>query len=211
MEIVWLGHSAVRLRSGDTTVITDPYADSLGVTMPRHRADIVTVSHHHPHHSQISAVDGEPRVLDGPGEFEVANCSISGMGTRRHSPDALRQINTVYTIRVEGLTVCHLGDLNDRLTPSQAQEINETDILFVPGGEGCTIGIEGAAELVNLIQPRIIVPIHYRTQGVSVELGPLDSFLSELGVTGVRARPRLVVTATSLPRELEVVALQAPV
>lgn len=211
MEIDWLGHSAVRIRSGNATVITDPYADSLGVTMPRHRANIVTVSHHHPHHSQISAVDGEPRVLDGPGEFEVANYSISGMGTRRDSPDAPRQINTVYTIRVEGLTVCHLGDLNHRLTPSQAQEINDTDILLVPGGEVCTIGIEGVAELVNLIQPRILVPIHYRTQGVAVELGPLDPLLSELGVTGVGAQRRLVVSATSLPRELEVVALEAPV
>ena len=154
MEIVWLGHSAVRLRSRGTTLITDPYGDSLGVKMPRQRADIVTVSHHHPHHSRTGAVDGRPRVLDGPGEFEVADYSISGMGTRRGSPDAPRQINTVYTIRVEDLTVCHLGDLNARLTPGQAQRINDADILFVPGGEGCTLGVEGVAELVNLVRPQ---------------------------------------------------------
>jgi L-ascorbate metabolism protein UlaG (beta-lactamase superfamily) len=211
MEIDWLGHSAVRIRSGDTTVITDPYADSLGMTMPRHKADIVTVSHDHPHHAQISAVDGAPRVLDGPGEFEVADFFISGMGTRRDSPDAPRQINTVYTLHAEGLTVCHLGDLNHRLTPGQAQEINETDVLLVPGGEVCTIGIERVAELVNLIHPRVMVPIHYKTQGVTVELGGLDPLLSELGVTGVGAQRRLVVSATTLPRELEVVALEAPV
>ena len=210
MEIVWLGHSAVRLRSRGTTLITDPYGDSLGVKMPRQRADIVTVSHHHPHHSQTGAVDGRPRVLDGPGEFEVADYSISGMGTRRGSPDAPRQINTVYTIRVEDLTVCHLGDLNARLTPGQAQRINDADILFVPGGEGCTLGVEGVAELVNLVRPRVVVPVHYRTPGLAVDLGPLEPLLSALGATGVEARRSLVATATSLPRELEVVALRPP-
>ena len=210
MEIVWLGHSAVRLRSRGTTLITDPYGESLGVKMPRQRADIVTVSHHHPHHSQTGAVDGRPRVLDGPGEFEVADYSISGMGTRRGSPDAPRQINTVYTIRVEDLTVCHLGDLNARLSPGQAQRINDADILFVPGGEGCTLDVEGVAELVNLVRPRVVVPVHYRTPGLAVELGPLEPLLSALGATGVEARRSLVATATSLPRELEVVALQPP-
>ena len=124
MEIVWLGHSAVRLRSGNVTLITDPYADSLGPSMARENADVVTVSHDHPHHSCSGAVAGDPRVLRGPGEYEVASFSISGMATRRGGQNAERQINTVFTMRAEGLTLCHLGDPESKAIPGPGEGID---------------------------------------------------------------------------------------
>ena len=211
MEIVWLGHSALRLRSDNVTLITDPYADSLGLSMARGKAEIVTVSHEHPHHSYCEAIQGDPRILSGPGNYEVASFNISGMGTRREVQEGQRQINTVFTIRAEGLTLCHLGDLSQSLSPAQVQELNQTDVLFVPAGATCTIGVDKVAELVNLIQPRIVVPIHYSIEGVAVELETLDGFLAEMGVSDVEVRPKLSVTASSLPRELLVVALQRAV
>ena len=192
-------------------MVTDPYADSLGLTMVREEADIVTVSHDHPHHSFRDAVEGSPTVLEGPGEYEVANFYVRGMGTRRGAEDGGRQINTVFTIQAEDLTLCHLGDLNQTLSPGQAEELNQTDVLFVPAGGTCTISPDRAAELVNLIRPRIVVPIHYRVEGLSVDLEPLDAFLGELGVSGIQAQPRLSVNATNLPRELLVVILQLTV
>ena len=183
----------------------------LGLTMVREEADIVTVSHDHPHHSFRDAVEGSPTVLEGPGEYEVANFYVRGMGTRRGAEDGGRQINTVFTIQAEDLTLCHLGDLNQTLSPGQAEELNQTDVLFVPAGGTCTISPDRAAELVNLIRPRIVVPIHYRVEGLSVDLEPLDAFLGELGVSGIQAQPRLSVNATNLPRELLVVILQLTV
>ena len=207
MEIVWLGHSALRVVSRGVTLITDPYSDSLGVSMGSVKADIVTVSNDHPHHSYSQAVEGAPRVLDGPGEYEITDFYITGMGTRREESEDSKLINTVFTIVAEGLTLCHLGDLSQRLSPGQAEELNQTDILFVPAGGSCTVGTSEVTELVNLIRPRIVVPIHYWLQGYRVELDPLDKFLTEMGVAEIAPQARLNVNATNLPRDQQVVVL----
>jgi L-ascorbate metabolism protein UlaG (beta-lactamase superfamily) len=208
MEIAWLGHSSLRFRSNDVTLITDPYADSIGYSMGRPKGDIVTVSNDHPHHSNVDAVEGSPRVVQGPGEYEIANFYISGIGTRGGGLEGERRINTVFTIRVEDLTLCHLGDLNQTLSPRQVQELNPTDVLFVPAGGSCTISAARVAELVNLIGPRLVVPVHYSTEGIKVQLEPLDGFLAEMGVSALAPQATLNVTSTNLPRELRVVVLQ---
>ena len=208
MEITWLGHSSLRLRSKGITLITDPYPDSVGFSMGRPEADVVTISNRHPHHSHCDGIEGHPRVLDGPGEYEIADLYISGTGTNLGEHDGERQVNTVFTIRVEGLTLCHLGDLNQKLSPVQAEELNQTDILFVPAGGVCTISAADAAQLVNVIGPRVVVPLHYWSEGTKVELGPLDPFLSEMGMAEIQPQARLSVTSSNLPRELSVVVLQ---
>ena len=210
MEITWLGHSALRVSSANITLITDPYADSVGFEMPHQNAQIVTISNEHPHHCHVAAVNGAPRVLRGPGEYEVANFYISGIGTSLDPGDgeSERRINTVFIIRSEGLRLCHLGDFNETLSPRLTEELNELDILVVPAGGHCTISSLKAAELVNLVRPRIVVPIHYRTKGLKVELECLEAFLEELGAPEVAAQPRLTVTASNLPRETRVNVLQ---
>ena len=208
MEIEWLGHSTVLLRSNDVSLITDPYPDSLGQSMDGPSANIVTISNDHPHHSNSEAVEGAPRVLRGPGEYEIASFYISGMATRRSEHEGERQINTVFTMRAEGLTLCHMGDIERMVSPAQVQELNQTDVLFVPAGGTCTIGPDQAAELVNLIGARIVVPLHYRSQETTVELGLLEAFLTEMGVSDVEPQRGLIVSATSLPREPQVVVLQ---
>ena len=119
-----------------------------------------------------------------------------------------RLINTVFTIRAEGLVLCHLGDLNQKLSPRQVQMLRGTDVLFAPAGGGCTISTSEVAELVNTVNPRIVVPVHYKDERVKVELGSLEVFLSELGISGVEPQAKLQVTETNLPRELQVAALQ---
>ncbi len=209
MEIVWLGHSAVRIRSNEVTLVTDPYADSLGIFMGRPSANIVTISHDHPHHACLEAVDGTPRVLRGPGEYEVADFYIRGFGTRRGGTDGDRQVNTVYTIQAEGLVLCHLGDLNQTLSPRQLEEIGHADILLVPAGGVCTIAPASVAELVNLISPSVVIPLHYWTEGASVQLGHLDAFLKAMSVPVAAPQPRLSVTSASMPRgETRVVVLE---
>ena len=211
MDIVWLGHSCLRLRSLRTTLITDPYGEAIGLALPRQKADIVTISHDHPHHSSPDALEGRPRVLRGPGEYEIADFYITGMGTRRlnlEGDDRGSQVNTIYLMRVEGLTLCHLGDLNETLPPAKVQELNDTDVLFVPAGGVCTISVAKAAELVNRISPKIVVPLHYRADGADTGLEPLQPFLSEMGLSEVEPRGKLDVTSSNLPRELQVWVLQ---
>ena len=208
MEIVWLGHSSLRLQSRGVTLITDPYADSVGLSIGNPKADIVTISNGHPHHSASDAVDGSPRVLKGPGSYEVGHYYITGTGTARGGSEGDREVNTVFTIRAEGLNICHLGDLSRRLSPGQVAELNQPDILCVPAGGMCTISVSDLAELVNLIGPRIVIPLHYWVDGLNVELDPLDRILGEMGVADVTPQARLNVTSSNLPRELSVVVLQ---
>jgi L-ascorbate metabolism protein UlaG (beta-lactamase superfamily) len=207
MEITWLGHSSLMLRTGGATLVTDPFAPSVGFAMRRDEADIVTISNDHPHHSHRAALDGEPRFIDGPGEYEISNFYITGMGTRLSADASERRTNTIYTFQTEELTLCHLGDLGGMPTPAQVRTLNRTEVLFVPAGGVCTIGANRVARLVSAIEPRIVVPVHYRTDGVDVELDGLEELLAELGVPEVEPRPRLSVTSRSLPRDLEVVVL----
>lgn len=207
MEILWLGHSCIQIRCHGVTLITDPYDESLGLSMGRPSANIVTVSHSHPHHSHLDGIDGHPRVLRGPGEYEIGEFYVTGMGTEHSHHEGERQVNTVFAIHAEGLTLCHLGDLDRMLSPGQIEELGRTDILFVPAGGVCTIATSSAAELVNLVDPRIVIPLHYRTEAVKVELQPLDAFLGDMGVTEPVRTSRIDVTASNLPQDLRVVAL----
>ena len=206
MEITWLGHSSIKIQSGDATLVTDPYDNSIGMSMSRTSAEIVTVSHDHPNHSSVNKVSGSPRVLTGPGEYEIGSFYIRGLGTRRStSDDGPRQVNTIYSIRAEGLSVCHLGDLNESLPPRISDELSKTDILIVPAGGVCTLGVDRAVALVNLIGPRMVIPVHYGSDDSRVELGPLNAFLDEIGATEASPVNRLTITTTNLPRELRVV------
>ena len=209
MEIAWLGHSSIRLKGVDVSLITDPFPASLGITMAQEKADIVTVSNSHPNHSNAEGVGGDPRVIDGPGEFEIGGYYITGTATAsRGSEQEASVVNTIFTIRAEGVTLCHLGDLSQPLSPGQTQQLNDTDVLIVPAGGGCTLEPSAAANLVNAISPRIVIPVHYATEEVSADLQSVDVFLGQIGVSEVAPQPRLNVTATNLPKEQRVVVLQ---
>jgi L-ascorbate metabolism protein UlaG (beta-lactamase superfamily) len=208
MEIVWLGHSSLRLQSGGVTLVTDPFDGSMGISMSNTKADIVTISHDHPHHSHVAAVSGNPRVINGPGEYEIGSFYIRGVGTRRNSAEEARKLNTLYTIRVEGLTITHLGDLNQALSARQTEDLSKTDVLIVPAGGVCTIGVDRIAALVNVINARIVIPIHYKTDETNVELNGIDPFIREIGAENVSPVARVNVTATSLPRDTQTVILR---
>lgn len=228
MDITWLGHSAVRIRSSQVVLVTDPYDETIGSAMPTVKADIVSVSHDHPHHAYIQAVEGDPRVLSGPGEYEIGSFFINGMGTPRHpkppsreaesesdeegnEPERQewdRQINTVFTFRGEGLTICHLGAIGQALSPRLSEELSGVDVLIIPVGGHSTIDVDKAAQVVSAIGPKLVVPVHYRVDGIDDELEPVERFLREVGATEVAPQPRLSVTATNLPRDMTVVVLK---
>ena len=137
MEITWLGHSCIKIQSRGITLITDPYPASIGISMGKPNANIVTVSNEDTNHSYVNGITGNPKVLSGPGEYEIENYYISGLGTDRYEFEGDTRINTVFSYRVEGITLCHLGDIGKPLLPRDIERLRQSDILFVPVGGGC--------------------------------------------------------------------------
>lgn len=208
MDITWLGHSSVKIQTSKTILVTDPYPDSIGLTMSHGDADIITMSNNHPNHSHRNVSHGNPKLIVGPGEYEIGEFYITGMATELNTEGTDRRVNTVFSYQAESLTLCHLGDLSQSPSSTDLRTLGNTDVLFVPAGGNCTIEVEPLADLVNKIQPRIVVPIHYRIDGLAVELNPVEKFLSSLGVSETKSQTKLNVTATNLPLDLRVVLLE---
>ena len=210
MEIAWYGHACFRLHErGGPTIVTDPYDNSIGYTLPRLRADIVTVSHDHGDHNNVSALRGAPKVLTSPGEYEVQGVFISGIPTfhdRQQGKERGR--NTVFLFDFDGLTVCHLGDLGHVLSQSQAEALGDVDVLLIPVGGVYTISGARAAEVVSQLEPQVVVPMHYKTDLLNVRLGAVRPFLKEMGAENAAPTESLALTRTSLPQEAEVVLLE---
>ncbi|MBI4494418.1 MAG: MBL fold metallo-hydrolase [Chloroflexi bacterium] len=211
MDIVWHGHSCFRLRGKDAAIATDPYDQSLGYPPLRLSAEVVTVSHQDPHHSYLAAVAGQPTLIDGPGEYEVASTFITGVATYRDKEKGRQSgRNTAYLIELDELVICHLGDLGHLLSADQIEALKDPDVLLIPVGGHCTISGAEAAEIVSQLEPKIVVPMHYQTGKVQVPLDPVDKFCKEMGVDSLAPQSKLAVTRSSLPEETTIVLLVPP-
>lgn len=209
MDIVWLGHSCFRLKSREGSVIVDPYHEDLGFGLGKLKADVVLVTHDHAGHNNPKAVSDFRKVVTGPGEYEIRDIMIQGIRTYHDDQKgALRGKNTTYLIRMDGVVVCHLGDLGHMLSSSQVDEMDEVDVLLVPVGGESTIGSGEAAEIVSSIDPRIVIPMHYQVDGIRPDLDTLDRFLREMGASGAQAVARLVVNRSNVPEDTRVVTLE---
>ena len=209
MEIHWLGHSCFRLRGRELTVVTDPFPPELGYPLGRVEANLVTVSHDEPNHNAASHVEGGPRVVTGPGEYEFAGMMVTGVATPRpagQSREAPR--NTAYVVELDDVTVCHLGDVAAPLGSDQLAVVRSADVLLLPVGGHCTIDATQAAEMVAQVEPKLVIPMHYRTPAVNLELDPVDRFCRELGVAELMPQARLSLTRSSVPDQLTVVLLE---
>lgn len=214
MDITWYGLSCFRIREGGVTVICDPYDKSVGLTLPRIRADVVTVSHERPGHNSVERVAGEPKVLRGPGEYEVKNVFFTGLTTyhRRHDA-ALSERNVIFFMEFGDLTVGHLGDLGEVPSQSEIEELNlgEVDVMMVPVGGGDILDPTRAVEVIGMFEPRIVIPMHFQQTGLAApwvaSLEPVDKFLRELGVSAPEPESMLKISKSSLPDETQVALL----
>lgn len=210
MEILWYGLSCFRLAErGLASIITDPYSPGLGLAPLRLKADIVTISHDAAGHNYHKAVKGARRIIDHPGEYEIGGVFITGI------PMEAKEVkrggvssNTLYVFEFDGLTVAHLGGLS--FVPSQAQieDLGPVDIALVPVGGGGALAPSQAAEVISLIEPSIVVPMHYKIGEESIKVVALSRFLSEMGITSSEALPSLKASKSSLSEETQVVVLQ---
>lgn len=214
MDITWYGLSCFRIREGGVTVICDPYDRSVGPVLPKMRADIVTVSHDRPGHNAVDRVLGEPKVLTGPGEYEVKNVFITGLTTyHRRSDKHPLERNVAFFFEFGDLTVGHLGDIGEVPAQSEIEELNigEVDVLMVPVGGGETLDPARAVELVGLLEPRLVIPMHYRHPGLNESLlrtlEEVDKFLKEFGAASIEPIETLKLTKSALPEETQIVLL----
>lgn len=208
MEIQWLGHSCFRLRSATSTLITDPFSSTLGITLTGIQAEVVTISHPHPHHSNLEGIEGDPYVIDSPGEYDVKGIYVHGIATTLSEEAGEGGRNVIYRIEMDGVTLGHLGDLGQPLPSRQAEELSGVDVLFLPSGGGCTVTPVQAAQLVNIIEPRLVIPMHYQSPELTFSLSPIEEILRELSVQEVVPQARISVTPTNLPPERRVVLME---
>jgi L-ascorbate metabolism protein UlaG (beta-lactamase superfamily) len=210
MDIDWFGHSCFRLREGGVTAVTDPYDKSIGYSLPRLRADIVTISHDAPGHAAAAAVKGEPKVLNRPGEYEIKGTFITGIQTWRGAgaKGEAKEENIVFVFEFGTLTACHLGDLAKVFTQAQVEALPSIDVLMVPVGGRGALDADKAAEVISLLEPRIVIPMHYATPYLNLKLDPLSKFLKEMGVTEHAPQESLRVSRAELPEETQVVVLE---
>ena len=204
MEITWYGLSCFRITERQhATVLTDPFDPKLGLPMSKLKADIVTQSHDAPGHNNLDLVSGYQQVLTGPGEYEIGNVFVKAVASR--SAESKR--NIFYLFDFKGLTVAHPGDLIKFPSQSQVEALGEVNILLLPVGGGNSLGAGQAAELVYLIEPNIVIPMHFKTEGLKLELLGVERFLQEIGVSDIEPLSSLRVSNGSLPEETQIVLL----
>ncbi len=206
MEITWLGRACFRIRAKEATVVTDPYDNkTTGYTLGRPTADIVTVSHSDPAHSNVEGVGGTPRAIEGPGEFEIAGASIIGVTTYRGAEKTIESgRNVAFVIELEDLRVGHLGGIGHVPTSDQVEEMGALDILLVPVGGDDSLAATEAAETVSLLEPKLVIPMNYKTDIERAKLDPVDRFLKEMGAKSPEHHAKVTVTRSSLPEEMQI-------
>jgi len=211
MEITWYGHSCFRLTErGMASVVTDPYDNTtIGYETLKLKADIVTVSHDAPGHNFTKAVKGSSHVITGPGEFEIGGVFITAVQTNGHDKKDNGELrNTLYVFDYDGITIAHLGDLKRVPTQTQVEALGQVNVALVPVGGGGGLNAAKAAEVISLLEPNIVIPMHYATKDVKLSLDSLDKFLKEMGLSASTPETSLKVTRTGLPEETHVVVLE---
>lgn len=180
MKIRYLGHSSFLLtESTGTAIVCDPYGDAVGFSMPAVSADAVTVSHHHFDHDNVKAVGGNPVILDREQGYELPGVLINAVKSFHDDRQgALRGENVIFKFRMDGLDVCHLGDLGEECSSELIEAILPVNILLIPVGGNYTIDAAMAKEYVDRIMPDVVIPMHYRVKGCEVDIDKVDEFIS---------------------------------
>lgn len=216
MEIKYLGQSSFRMKGKNMSVVVDPFnPEMVGLSYPKVSAEIVTVSHDHADHNDISRVlagEREPFVINRPGEYEVGGVGVIGMRTWHDgNKGEERGENIVYTFQIDGVIICHLGDLGHPLEEKQVENIGAIDVLLVPVGGEFTIGPTQAKEVIDSLSPSIVVPMHYKLPGMTSQfdkLATVEEFFEKSGLVKAREEDRLSVNKLSLPEDTEIVVLR---
>jgi L-ascorbate metabolism protein UlaG (beta-lactamase superfamily) len=212
MKLKWLGHSCFLITSETgLRIITDPYPQGSGLNYSpiNEAADIVTVSHDHFDHNNISAVSGKPEVITGNGVKNVKGIQFKGIATHHdESQGKERGTNTIFCFSVDGIKLCHLGDLGHRLSKEQIAEIGALDILFIPIGGVFTIDAKMASTVSDDLKPKVVIPMHCKTHKCDWPLNTIEDFLAGKKNVKKLNSSETEFKAGKLPEATEIMVLQ---
>jgi L-ascorbate metabolism protein UlaG (beta-lactamase superfamily) len=218
-EIVWLGHQCFRIKGKDVTILTDPFDKSLGYELPRTmKADAITISNNtDPHLNNAAAVKVEPApyIMERPGEYEVKGAFFVAISSYRDNQQGKKRgQNNIYVMTVDDLTICHLGDLGHELNEAQNEAIGDVDILLVPIGGNGGLDATAATTIISQIEPRIVIPMGYRTDDShpnpeALKLDDIERFSKEMGLKDPPILEKLNIKKADLPENTQVVVLEA--
>lgn len=212
MIITWYGQACFKIQSGELVIVIDPFSKEIGLTPPRFRADLVAITHQHYDHANAESLAGEPFLINGPGEYETKGVYVHGISTFHDTTQGQeRGTNTLYKIEVEDLKILHMGDFGENAIRQETlEQIGEVDILMVPVGGKYTIDAELAAKTVKQIEPRFVIPMHYKIPGLKLSLDGVESFLKEMGAAKTQAQEKFTVKKKDAAGEekTEVIVLQ---
>jgi len=202
MIINWYGHSCFRLEAKDISVLLDPFNKEIGLRAPRIKDNLILVSHQHPDHNNVADANPEAFIIDGPGEYEKQGIYVRGIQSYHDKAEGKeRGLNTIYVIKAEDINICHLGDLGqDKLTDDQIEDLGDIDILMVPVGGKYTLDAKEAAVVVGQIEPKIIIPMHYKLPDLKLDIEGPEKFLKEIGLTPEKV-DKLKIAKKTLPTE----------
>jgi L-ascorbate metabolism protein UlaG (beta-lactamase superfamily) len=180
LKLTWLGHSSFRLEeSTGTSVVTDPFHPYVGYEMPNVEADIVTISHGHQEHSYLSAISGNPTVIRNAGFYEIGGVHMLAQKSfHDESKGAERGSNLLFKFRMDGVEVCHMGDVGEECSVMLVESIMPVNVLLIPVGGKYTIDAEQAKEYVDRIMPDVVIPMHYKTKDCDFDIDKVNEFLS---------------------------------
>jgi len=216
MNIIWHGQSCFQIASSQgknnhVNIVIDPFAETIGLRVPKMEADILLITHQHYDHNNVKAVLGDPFLISGPGEYEVKEVTVQGISSfHDNSGGKERGMNTIYTIEAEDIRLCHLGDLGQKeLTPEQVEKIGEVDILMIPVGGIYTIGAKEAVKIMSQIEPNIIIPMHYGIPKLKIKLEGIDKFLKTMGIKKIEPSSKLSIKKKDIsPEEAKIIILK---
>lgn len=213
MHIQWLGHSCFKLQDkigpDGVTLVTDPFDSSVGLKMPNFEADIVTVSHDHYDHNNVKGLRGTPFVITSAGEYDIKGIAVHGTESFHDNQSGKEKgTNIIYRIEVEDISISHLGDLGHVLDNKQLELLQGTDILLIPVGGKYTLDAKKAVEVIAQVEPRIVIPMHYKVDGLKIDLDGVDKFVKEIGIKP-REEEKLKISKKDLPVEnMELILLK---
>ena len=210
MHISWHGQSCFKIQGKDVSLITDPPDKKVGISSPRTKADIVTISHNHLSHNNLDKIKEGPKVIDTPGEYNVLGVNIYGIPSFHDRVEGTKLgPNNIFIIEIDKIKICHLGDLGHKLSSAQVEMVDGVDILMIPVGETNLISMKRVIETINTIEPKITIPMHYDIEGLKNKLSPLSKFCGEMSLKSKKSIPKLVIKYKDLPTtKSEVVILE---
>jgi len=209
MNIIWHGQSFFEIITKDIEnkelkITIDPFDKNLGLKLPKIEAQILLVTHGHSDHSNKKAINGNPFLIESPGEYEIKGVYVKGIqGFHDDSQGKKKGKVVFYVVETENMKICHLSDIGQKeLTSEQIEEIGDVDILMIPVGGVYTIDAKQASNIISQIEPKIVIPMHYQVPKLNLKLNSLDQFLKEIGSQKVGLQKKFKVKASDIPKEI---------